>query len=519
MTRSSQRKLFALPHCIFSFCLKAILLNGLAAVIGLAGIACAEEKLPWESNLAVAREKAFREDRPLFIMMTATWCGPCKALEQETLPNKLILDGLKEFVWVQAFEEKEVEKKYSCTGYPTLVFVDPKSEKVLYRTSGYEKVGPFLKHVIAARKKTGLALNQAMEKLSSKSFQPDFKLLGELIENSDAIGIKKHLEPVDEDQLRNSNYIVGKVILPENVRMSEVLIPSLTDRPISDTGLFVLPVNRDLPKLPVTVLAPDCKSVTHTLRFTDRKGVIFQKFELSKLTKKDAVEFLGKVTRPDGRPIADAIVRICDWDVMRTDSSGNFRFELVPHGEFLVRAEYPGGEFHQNVKFGDTRKKQMDLRLSPVTTVGIRWSLQMDPGVRKLVGERVQQGEAYFSVRNSRFSLSRGAVVRSSFGSDFMLRDNASKETSGSPSSQSQVSASSIVFHCFDKSEHNGLHQENRKFDEIVEISEEAIAKQGQYFTMIRNLKVQAGMVLTVRCCLVDRYAKLEILRVDPPMN
>ena len=79
--------------------------------------------LAWEQNVPTALEKARAEGRPLLIMMTATWCGPCKALEEQTLDDPWIRQVLSRFVLVKAYEDREVERTYGCRGYPTLVFV------------------------------------------------------------------------------------------------------------------------------------------------------------------------------------------------------------------------------------------------------------------------------------------------------------------------------------------------------------------------------------------------------------
>lgn len=64
--------------------------------------------LPWESDYVTALAKARAEKRPIFLMLTATWCGPCKMLESQTLPDPIIRSGLKEFVWVKTYEDKEL---------------------------------------------------------------------------------------------------------------------------------------------------------------------------------------------------------------------------------------------------------------------------------------------------------------------------------------------------------------------------------------------------------------------------
>jgi thiol-disulfide isomerase/thioredoxin len=296
------------------------------------------EKLPWEESLAAAREKAIQEKRPLFIMMTATWCGPCKMLESKTLPSEMVQEGLEDFVWVQAFEDKEVEAKYGCRGYPTLAFVDPSNDKVLFITTGYQAVGPFLKQVIAARQAASLELNERLEQLAAKSFTPDFQVLKELIANGDAVGLKKYLAPVEEDMIRESNYLVGKIVIPEDVGMNQIIAPGLIRGALPDSGLFVTPIPRESKEIPTGIIARGCKSITTPLRLPNDKAVVFQKFELDELTPKDAIKFIGTVTLPDGKPASNAIVRICDWDETRTDGDGKFQFDRVSPGEFLVRA-------------------------------------------------------------------------------------------------------------------------------------------------------------------------------------
>lgn len=479
------------------------------------------EKLPWEASFAAAREKAIQRKRPLFIMMTATWCGPCKSLEAKTLPSELVQEGLEDFVWVQAFEDKEVEAKYGCRGYPTLAFVDPSSDKVLFSTTGYRPVGPFLKEVIAARKAAGLDLQERLEQLAAKSFTPDFSILKDLTEKGDAAGLKKYLAPVEEDVIRESNYLVGKVIIPENVGMEQVIAPGLTRGVFPDSGLFVTPIPRDLKELPITLIAPGCKSIASPLKVPEDKGVVFKKFELEKLTPKDAIKFVGKVTRPDGKPASNAIVRICDWGVTRTDAEGKFQFDRVSPGEFLVRAEYPGGEFHERMEFGKQKIKKSELKLKPVTTVGLRWAIQSDPTSRRLVGEGVKTGVAYISAEHSRFSLDRGAEVRDYSGSDLMLKDELAGVSQYMTEEQvrklKQGGDKAPFFWLFDSSGRNGLHLETDGFDSIEEVSEEAAASKRGHFQFLRGDKVEAGAVYTLRTCVNDRYAKLEILSVDPP--
>jgi thiol-disulfide isomerase/thioredoxin len=94
-------------------------------------------ELAWEKDFDTALERAKTENRPLFVMMTATWCGPCKMLERDSLSNIWIRKFLEPFVVVQAFEVDEVEKKYGLQGYPTLVFADSSGKK-RFKSVGYQ---------------------------------------------------------------------------------------------------------------------------------------------------------------------------------------------------------------------------------------------------------------------------------------------------------------------------------------------------------------------------------------------
>ncbi|HEV3118933.1 MAG TPA: thioredoxin family protein [Gemmataceae bacterium] len=95
------------------------------------------EDLKWEKDCATALKRAAAEKKPVLIMMTATWCGPCKMLEKETLNDPWVRYFLSDFIVVKAYEDKDVEKKYGFAGYPTLVFTDS-SGKAAYTTTGYK---------------------------------------------------------------------------------------------------------------------------------------------------------------------------------------------------------------------------------------------------------------------------------------------------------------------------------------------------------------------------------------------
>jgi thiol-disulfide isomerase/thioredoxin len=124
-------------------------------------------ELPWEKDYKSAMKRAAEENKPVMVMMTATWCGPCKMLEKETLNNPWVKHFLSGVVIVQAFEDKEVEKKYGLNGYPTLVFVDSTGKEV-HRTAGYKQSIPFLAECVKAFNKLSIKLPEELQLLVDK---------------------------------------------------------------------------------------------------------------------------------------------------------------------------------------------------------------------------------------------------------------------------------------------------------------------------------------------------------------
>jgi thiol-disulfide isomerase/thioredoxin len=127
--------------------------------------------LAWEKDYPTALKKAQAEKKPMMVMMTATWCGPCKALEKETLNDPWIRHFLSKFVIVQAFEDKDVEGKYGSNGYPTLVFTDSQGKEAA-RTVGHQATLPFAGVCAKAFKALGEKAPSELDELTAKKVLP-----------------------------------------------------------------------------------------------------------------------------------------------------------------------------------------------------------------------------------------------------------------------------------------------------------------------------------------------------------
>lgn len=101
-------------------------------------------KSAWEDALKLARES----NKPIFLDISASWCGPCKALKSNTFADNevgvfynanfvnVLLDG-------ETGEGIELAEIFRISGYPTMIFLDSSGEEIA-RTTGYRDPQEFI---------------------------------------------------------------------------------------------------------------------------------------------------------------------------------------------------------------------------------------------------------------------------------------------------------------------------------------------------------------------------------------
>lgn len=95
-----------------------------------------------------ALEKAEKEGKPIFLDISASWCGPCKMLKINTFSDAEVGKYYNEnFINVLIDGEKGegpfLAGKYRISGYPTMIYLNSKGE-IIARTSGYKDPEVFL---------------------------------------------------------------------------------------------------------------------------------------------------------------------------------------------------------------------------------------------------------------------------------------------------------------------------------------------------------------------------------------
>ena len=140
-------------------------------VIG-AGVLCllatgANADVTWSNESyaqVLARAKA--EQKYVFIDFYATWCGPCKRLDEVTYPDAKASELLNSMIAVKWDAEKDpwlaTAKQYKVHAYPSLIVLDPSGVEV-DRHLGYLPPEEFVATVDGFRKGVGTTADLAAQ--------------------------------------------------------------------------------------------------------------------------------------------------------------------------------------------------------------------------------------------------------------------------------------------------------------------------------------------------------------------
>jgi FKBP-type peptidyl-prolyl cis-trans isomerase 2 len=93
----------------------------LTALTPAAGLPAGD--LPWQEEHAAGLSKATAEGKPVVLVLHADWCGFCKRLFSETMPDARISSLRDRFVWIRvnSDQQTDIKKLYGQEGYPMIV--------------------------------------------------------------------------------------------------------------------------------------------------------------------------------------------------------------------------------------------------------------------------------------------------------------------------------------------------------------------------------------------------------------
>ncbi len=129
----------------------------LVALVALVAAGCSPKKearsgIPWVYDLDQGIAQAKAKGKPLMVDFMATWCPPCKAMEDSTFSHPEVMRKAAEFVAVRIDVDKQGEvankynanaRKYGGVGIPNVLFMTAEGEKLMHPI-GYRSPAAFL---------------------------------------------------------------------------------------------------------------------------------------------------------------------------------------------------------------------------------------------------------------------------------------------------------------------------------------------------------------------------------------
>lgn len=92
----------------------------------------AEPEIPWESALSKAQQAAKAAHKPLLVDVWATWCAPCKLMDETTYRDGTVLEGLDAFVPVKldADANEAFLERFRVEAFPTVLVLDEEGREI-----------------------------------------------------------------------------------------------------------------------------------------------------------------------------------------------------------------------------------------------------------------------------------------------------------------------------------------------------------------------------------------------------
>ena len=99
-------------------------------------------ELPWQEDHDTALAQAKKEGKPAVLVLHADWCGFCKKLFSETMPDPRISALRDKFSWIKVNSDKltEYKKLYGQEGFPMIVLFKADGS-IAQKLDGYQEAG------------------------------------------------------------------------------------------------------------------------------------------------------------------------------------------------------------------------------------------------------------------------------------------------------------------------------------------------------------------------------------------
>jgi thiol:disulfide interchange protein len=97
-----------------------VILIGVIAVVAISKAFRPNEVIPWRTDFTKASDEARSSGKPVFLYLTASWCGPCQSLKSTTWADADVESALRNFVplKIDIDEHPDLARRYNPEGVP-----------------------------------------------------------------------------------------------------------------------------------------------------------------------------------------------------------------------------------------------------------------------------------------------------------------------------------------------------------------------------------------------------------------
>ncbi|MCW5824688.1 MAG: thioredoxin family protein [Cyanobacteria bacterium TGS_CYA1] len=211
------------------------------------------------SNLPMdeALEKAQKENKYLLLDFTASWCGPCKQMDESTWTNPEVENWIKKnavALQIDVDEQKELAQKFNIAAMPTVIlFQSQNLEKEFDRSKGFkepEKLLSWLDGIANNITSIDLARREVKKfdsKISDESMSARYDLGIKLLESNKYDEATKHFLYVWKNGAQTAmvgvrgSYMIDQIrLLCKKSKSSKLIFEKLRDESQSDRDDWIM---------------------------------------------------------------------------------------------------------------------------------------------------------------------------------------------------------------------------------------------------------------------------------------